>query len=60
MRKMPCNRSQIRSEIIKKKQGHTDQALELLLDGKEISQININYFIPELMSHHLSSLICEI
>lgn len=60
MRKKPCNRSQIRSEIIKKKQGHTDQALELLLDGKEISQININYFIPELKSHHLSSLICEI
>ena len=60
MSKQPPNPSQIRAEIINKKQGRADQALQLLLKGKELSQINIIQYIPEMKPHHLSSLICEL
>ena len=60
MSKKPCNPSQIKSEIIQKKLGLSDLILQLILEGKELSQRNINYYIPEMKSHHLSSVICEL
>jgi hypothetical protein len=60
MSKQPCNSSQIKSEIIRRKLSYSDRVLELLLEGKELSQRNINYYIPEMKPHHLSSVICEL
>jgi len=60
MRKKPSNRSHIKSEIIQRKLSYSDRVLELLLEGKELSQRNINYYIPEMKPHHLSSVICHL
>jgi hypothetical protein len=60
MSKQPCNSSQIKSEIIRRKLSYSDRVLELLLEGKELSQRNINYYIPEMKPHHLSSVICDL
>ena len=60
MSKKPCNPSQMKAEIIRKKRSYADRLRDLLLDGKELSQRNINYYIPEMKPHHLSSVICEL
>jgi len=60
MSKLPCNLSQIKSEIIQRKLSYADRVLGLLLDGRELSQSNINGYIPEMQPHHLSSVVCDL
>lgn len=60
MSKKPCNSSQMKAEIIRRKLSYSDRVLELLLEGKELSQRNINDYIEEMKPHHLSSVICEL
>jgi hypothetical protein len=50
----------MKAEIIRRKLSYSDRVLVLLLEGKELSQRNINDYIPEMPPHHLSSVICEL
>ncbi len=60
MSKQPCKSSQIKLEVIRRKLGYSDRVLVLLLEGKELSQHNINDYIEEMQSHHLSSVVCDL
>lgn len=60
MSRKPCNQSQIKSEIIRRKLSYADRVLKLLLEGKELSQSNINGCIQEMQPHHLASVIGEL
>ena len=60
MSKKPCNSSQMKAEIIRRKLSYSDRVLELLLEGKELSQRNINDYIEEMQPHHLASVVCDL